>query len=46
MEFSLVKYLFRKGLEQGHEYTLIEIIENEKEQKVKLKDPYGDKFTK
>ena len=46
MEFSLVKYLFRKGLEQGHEYTLIEIIENEKEQKVKLKDPYGDKFDK
>ena len=29
IEFSLVKYLFRKGLEQGHEYTLIEIIENE-----------------
>ena len=30
MEFSLVKWLFRKGLEQGHEYTLIKIIENKK----------------
>ena len=33
MEFSQVKWLFRKGLEQGYEYTLIEIIENKKKKK-------------
>ena len=37
---------YRKGLEEGHEYTLIETIENEKEKKVKLKDPYGNIFDK
>ena len=33
MEFSLVKWLFRNGLEQRHEYTLIEIIEIKKKKK-------------
>ena len=44
-DFSLVEmFLNKKGLEETHEYTLIEIIENEKERKVKLRDPYGIKF--
>ena len=47
-DFTLVDIFYnmlnKTGLEEAHEYTLIEVIENKKERKVKLRDPYGIKF--